>query len=345
MAEDFQEMRRQLEAMKASLDAERHHATELQVEADAARQEVDRLVEERRADMRGMADSSMEQATPNVYQPLYLAASRKLERFRDKPEKQSDMTVQEWVADIKGHLASRQLPPADQAAFIVDHLVGKARQEILGRGEDVSRDPKRILEILTRVFGDGDTLPLLQQRFFAYRQSNEDLLSCSLALVALYDRIVEQDHSFRACRNSSLKGRLAEAVEDEGLRRELRRLNMECPGLSFFDARDRAMEWLGTTDHHRPKQRAREVSFQETQAEMLGMIREQGQQIQQQQQQLQAVMETLGEKTVGATAKHWGKRIDAQRVCWGCGVAGHFRRDCPQQTNTSGPHQPPNAGN
>ena len=94
MAEDFQEMRRQLEAMKASLDAERHHATELHVEADAARQEVDRLVEERRADMRGMADSSMEQATPNVYQPLYLAASRKLERFRDRPEKQSDMTVQ-----------------------------------------------------------------------------------------------------------------------------------------------------------------------------------------------------------------------------------------------------------
>ena len=51
MAEDFAEMRRQLEAMKASMDAERHHATALQVEADAARQEVDRLVEERRADM------------------------------------------------------------------------------------------------------------------------------------------------------------------------------------------------------------------------------------------------------------------------------------------------------
>ena len=44
MADDFAETRRQLEAMKASLDAELHHATELQVEADAARQEVDRLV-------------------------------------------------------------------------------------------------------------------------------------------------------------------------------------------------------------------------------------------------------------------------------------------------------------
>ena len=82
---------------------------------------------------------------------------------------------------------------------------------------------------------------------------------------------------FKACRDSALKGRLAEAVNDEGLRRKLRRLNMECPELSFFDARDRAMAWLGTAERSRPKQRVREVSFQETQAEMLGMIREQGQ--------------------------------------------------------------------
>lgn len=65
---------------------------------------------------------------------------------------------------------------------------------------------------------------------------------------------------------------MAEAVNDE-----LRRLNKKCPELSFFDARDRAMAWLGTAERSRPKQRVREVSFQETQAEMLGMIREQGQ--------------------------------------------------------------------
>ena len=157
------------------------------------------------------------------------------------------MTVQEWVADIKGHLASRQLPPSDQAAFILDHLVGKARQEILGRGDEVSRDPKRILDILTRVFGDGDTLPLQQQRFFAYRQSKEDLLSCSLALVALYDRIFEQDPSFRSCHNSSRKGRLAEAVEDEGLRRELRRLNMGVSRVVFLRCQ---ISGHGVARHH-----------------------------------------------------------------------------------------------
>ena len=125
------------------------------------------------------------------------------------------------------------------------------------------------------MFGNGDSLPQLQQRFFTYQQANEDLLTCSLTLVALYDRIGDQDASFKACRDSALKGRLAEAVNDEGLRRELRRSNMECPELSFFDARDRPMEWLGTAERSRPKQGIREISSQETQAEILGMIREQ----------------------------------------------------------------------
>ena len=42
-----------------------------------------------------------------------------------------------------------------------------------------------------------------------------------------------------------LKDRLAEAVRGEGLRRELRRLNTENAGLSYFDFRDRGDKWKG----------------------------------------------------------------------------------------------------
>ncbi len=42
-----------------------------------------------------------------------------------------------------------------------------------------------------------------------------------------------------------MKGRLAEAVRDQGLARELHRLNIEAPGLTFFELRDRAVEWIG----------------------------------------------------------------------------------------------------
>ena len=227
--------------MKASLEAERQRADELQEEATAARGEVGRLQPQPQPQPpqvpQASADSSGEQRA--IAQPLYLATSRKLERFRDRPEKATDLTIEEWMADIKGHLTSRQLKEADQAPFVVDHLVGKARQEVLGRGTAVSMNARTIFEVLTKVFGDGNSLPQLQQRFFAYQQRNEDLLTCSLNLVALYDRIGDHDASFRAGRNTALKGRLAEAVRDEGLQRELRRLNMECPQLSYFEVRDR----------------------------------------------------------------------------------------------------------
>ena len=59
-------------------------------------------------------------------------------------------------------LATRKLEPAAHAAFVMDHLSGNARQEILGRGIGIRNDPGVILEVLLRVFGDGDTLPTLQ---------------------------------------------------------------------------------------------------------------------------------------------------------------------------------------
>ena len=100
-------------------------------------------------------------------------------------------------------------------------------------------DTDKIFSSLRNRFGDGDTFPQLLQRFFSYSQSSEDLVSCSLNLLEMFDRIAEHDHTFRYNKNSVLKDRLAEAVRDEGLRRELRRLNTENPSLSYIDFRDR----------------------------------------------------------------------------------------------------------
>ena len=93
-----------------------------------------------------------------------------------------------------------------------------------------------------RVFGDGDSLPQLQQQFFSYRQKEgEDLVSCSLHLVRLFDCIVQLDSSFKPGRDAQLKSRLAEAVRKENLRTELQRLNSEHTELTYFDVRDRVM--------------------------------------------------------------------------------------------------------
>ena len=67
-------------------------------------------------------------------------------------------------------------------------------------------------------------------------------MSCSLHLVRLFDRIVQLDSSFKTGRDAQLKSRLAEAVREENLRTELRRLNLEHPELTYFDVRDRVMK-------------------------------------------------------------------------------------------------------
>ena len=108
-------MKIQIEELKESLEAERRHANELQAEASTAREEIEQLVEQQQTGPQATADSTVEQPAPGTCQPLYLATSRKFERFRDRPEKAADPTIEEWVADIKGHLASRQLQEADQA--------------------------------------------------------------------------------------------------------------------------------------------------------------------------------------------------------------------------------------
>ena len=51
----------------------------------------------------------------------------------------------------------------------------------------------------------------------------------------------ELDNSLKVRADGTLKERLAEAVLDDALKRELRRLNDEAPSLSYFDLQNRAI--------------------------------------------------------------------------------------------------------
>ena len=54
-------------------------------------------------------------------------------------------------------------------------------------------------------------------------------------MLALFDRMVQWGPSCETGREKTLKGRLAEAVRDENLRREQRCFNIESPELGYFD--------------------------------------------------------------------------------------------------------------
>ena len=160
----------------------------------------------------------------------------------------SDPTIEEWIRDVEGQLCSRKLEGEQAIVFVLDHLAGKARLEMLGRFDNAGKTKvEDIFEALRNTFGDGDTKPQLLQKFFSNtQQSNEDLITLSLKLLEMFDRIAKDDENFSTSKMVILKDRLAESVRDEDLRRELRRLNTENPKLSYFELRNRGDKWLGT---------------------------------------------------------------------------------------------------
>lgn len=266
--------------------------------------------------------------TPET-RPMVMMSGRRIDRFRDRPVTSSDPSITEWVSDVRTQAASRKLTKSEFADFLVDNLAGKARQEILGRGEAISKDPDEIIKVLFKVFGDGDNLPMLQQRFYAYQQREEDLISCSLNMVELYDKIVQLDPSFAACRDASLKGRFAEAVKDEGLKRELRRLNIETPGLKFFELRDRAVHWIGRLATDKKSVINQEVQSackeeEDPTLDLLEVVKRQEALIEKQQQQINSILSKPNNKP--------GK----PRQCWNCGSTNHLRRNCRKPVASKG---------
>ena len=261
---------------------------------------------------------------------MYIAAQRKISCFKGQPSSSGDPTVHEWISDVKSHLKMRQLSKVEEAAFILENLSGKARQEIYGRGDSVMSEPETIFSVLSRVFGDGDSSAQLQQKFFSYQQGpDEDLQTCSLNLVEIYDRMASLDQMFLANRDSNLKNRLAEAVYDENLQREIRRLSMESPNLSFFDTRDQILKWMGSSGM-KPRNMKKVVSCHEMAESSIQVeLKAQAEKIDLQQKLLERITKQLENQSYGGRSRPQHKDKN-DRKCWICGSTEHFRRNCPE---------------
>ncbi|XP_070581453.1 uncharacterized protein [Ptychodera flava] len=263
---------------------------------------------------------------------VYVSPNRKIDRFDGKRE--SGLLIEDWIEDARAVIASRGLTSHEQAAFLIENLSGKARREILGRGKSISSDPSKIFAVLTKVFGDGDTLPQLQQRFFAYHQKDgEDLVACSLELVNLYDRIIQLDPSFKPGRETQLKNRLAEAVLDDNLRTELRRLNADQPALSFFDARDHVITLMGRTERRSRAKRGAVLCEVAAEEDLRALIIKQGEQVAAQQKQLELLTSMIQNRNTSTRTKPSKPTVsaDGKRRCWKCDAIGHISRDCPKK--------------
>ena len=262
--------------------------------------------------------------------PIYVS-SRRMERFSDRPTSLSGVSVLDWIADMKSYLASHPMPVSQQTAVVMGHLAGRARQEIQGRGSSV-KDPATVFSILLSVFGDGDTLGQLRTKFYGYQQStSENLLSCSLELLSLYSRMEDHDPELSQDRDRVLKERLADAVLDSSLSRELRRLNMESPSLSFFDMRDRAIRWIGSDQQttQPDKSAVKKNAVIQEAPTVIDPVLKLLQEHQFLLQNLMGEVKDLKKSRHESRSTGHTREGTMKRKCYVCSSTNHLMRDCP----------------
>lgn len=125
-------MMAELESLKFSLEgSSREHSS-------------DRLFESDLENGGSMFHKSGKEYQNGSSSKILYVSNRKLVNFRDRPQNAGDIDVTEWVADIRSHIVSRRLSADEASALIIDHLGGKARQEILGRGQYLRNNPEEI---------------------------------------------------------------------------------------------------------------------------------------------------------------------------------------------------------
>lgn len=313
-------MQAKIADLEQALEHAKVAANERGYEAKMAKDELDRV---RGTEKLIDAVSTLTQQVSTSGTPRWVSTGARLERFRGRPVSKDDMTVYDWTRDMQARLSSLKCSDQEKTSIILEHLSGNARNEIIGRGGGTSLvDPMQILSILQSTFGDGDTLPQLQQRFFSFKQSGNDLISCSLELVDVYDRMVILEPSYKQRRDITLKERFAECVTDESLRRELRRLNIDQPDLSYFDLRDRAIRWLGNSTSTRGRNVCVE-SVENTSEQSLEKLKE---------DIVSSVLEALKSRNDTVPRRENKnrrlRRGGDERKCWECGSTEHLRYNC-----------------
>ncbi len=153
-----------------------------------------------------------------------------------------------WIEDARRCIQNKTLD--EQIAFILEHLDGSAKQEIMYRPLSVRQNPERIFEILVEVFEGTDSITDLHEAFSNRRQqADEHLLQYSIAIMKLWDRIERCGGAGSWLdRDSALSDRFASDVREVALQRELRSLKRKQKGLTFYQFRQYAIDFMGKDD-------------------------------------------------------------------------------------------------
>ena len=170
-----------------------------------------------------------------------LARDRKLSNFSGKLGQEPEL--EEWIEEVTSVLGSH-LSEEDKADVYFNHLIGVAKDEIKNGRSKVRKDPKELLEVLRRNFGNRDTCNQVQRKFFDRKQGKtESLREFSHALVSLLKIIESKVGGEVKELNVLICQQFCDGVRDSSLKRELRKTLRRTPNVKFEDFREEAFEW------------------------------------------------------------------------------------------------------
>lgn len=275
--------------------------------------------------------------------PLVLVRERKVAKFGGFPVKDTDPDVIVWLSDVRQHINNID-EDAAKVDYIMDHIIGRAKDEVRLTPQSERDSAEKILKIIERIFQDRDTLPQLQEKFFTRNQhDDEDLMKYSLQLSKMFERITKMDPSYIAYGDKVLKDRFVEGVRDHHLRREMRRYCMDHEDITYSELRSQVTKWVTDAEMTNTKTKVRVEETRTTQdmdsalQKIVKQIDQQNQQIKkqgeifdhfmktsQQRPSSQQPLESTSTNTPAANAD----MIKSPMICYRCGKKGHKAYKC-----------------
>ena len=321
--------------------------------------------------VKGLTDA-LKQSRPTVQRPV------KLSCFSGRPVKPGDPTVKEWLEEVEIYCQQCKIPGSEKAQIVLNHLKSTTRDEIKCHGE-AGLNFESLKKLLHKHFGGWETVQSLHKALYERVQlEDETLMDFSRALIRMYDRILEvasdsEKVSLQGLRDKVLIGQFVAGAKSQGVRLELRRLELSKSQQTFPELRDAALEIFRDLERAPKAKRAqtRQVVAdcdEETRdqgsdvfvnsamgskdpkhsTELQQMLQQQHQIIkclQEQQAQLQKQQDQVLDLMKHLLRSQEPKVVDKgevvkpfgrkQLVCFSCKKPGHFKSSCPNRDRSA----------